>query len=589
MGSFQQGFALGAQIWDASEKNRLLEEAAEREKARFGREQEQWRSEDAYKQALSDSYKDKNWTGGVGIDEAVARGINFKQGEDELGGTSMNQGIDVSGGNFQKALSNPNIKASDVQFSPEQQRDALAARLRELTPAQQQAALRAYGMSPMGARGEGAMDLSNAGVYRDASGAIRASNEGTKRTDAEASAALLQQMKESGNAYGIQQANALRKGALEMTGLERGERAAKAEEEFSTWMQDQMKSIQADPVKWAQDNLASYNKPTKGSRLDDGNTAEIVQGVDANGQPVHTFVQRDKKGNGIFAAPVNQTTAMDALQHMAFEKYQSLPGKFKDAEAMRNQRMTAESGRTTAEAASRNAGVHEKWYGETYPAEMDKNRKSAEKIAGINAANRNTANYTPIGQDTDGAIVSYDRSTGKVSREDGKPIQDRTLFKKTTGQGEGPDAQTLRDMGIVQGKNGKYYRQGNTKKGEPEWVETTLPGVPNATDEALSKSKDIGGAFAPKNAPAKQEPAKPAAPKETREAQGTAALEAAKKGYAEAQAAYDNGVKSKVNAPTRMQLENNLNHAKSALADAEATVRRQSNNPYKSYPGAPKE
>jgi len=45
-----------------------------------------------------------------------------------------------------------------------------------------------------------------------------------------------------------------------------------------------------------------------------------------------------------------------------------------------------------------------------------------------------TGNWQPIGTDSDGAIVSYDRNTGNVARSDGKPIQDQTIFRKVTGE-----------------------------------------------------------------------------------------------------------------------------------------------------------
>lgn len=102
----------------------------------------------------------------------------------------------------------------------------------------------------------------------------------------------------------------------------------KAEDDFSSWMQKSQAQIAEDPVKFVQEHLAEYNKAKQGSHLDDKLTGSVVSG----GAPgVYSFVQTDAKGKVVGSTPINATTAQEALKNIAFSRYASLPGKFKES------------------------------------------------------------------------------------------------------------------------------------------------------------------------------------------------------------------------------------------------------------------
>lgn len=105
----------------------------------------------------------------------------------------------------------------------------------------------------------------------------------------------------------------------------------KAEDDFSNWMQESQALAAKDPVGFLRANLGAYNNAKKGSHLDDGNTASIVASADGNS---FSFVRTDAKGKLVDSTPINEATAGEALKHIAFSKYSSLPGKFKESEEL---------------------------------------------------------------------------------------------------------------------------------------------------------------------------------------------------------------------------------------------------------------
>jgi hypothetical protein len=111
----------------------------------------------------------------------------------------------------------------------------------------------------------------------------------------------------------------------------------KAEDDYSEWLQTSQQQVAADPVGFLKDNLSAYNNAKKGSHLDDGKTAEVVPSADGK---TFSFVQKDSKGKVLGSTPIDQTTAAEALKHIAFDKYTALPGKFLEA----RKQATAERG-----------------------------------------------------------------------------------------------------------------------------------------------------------------------------------------------------------------------------------------------------
>jgi hypothetical protein len=112
----------------------------------------------------------------------------------------------------------------------------------------------------------------------------------------------------------------LKKGDMELGRL-------KAEDDFSQWFQNAQKKAAADPVAFVREHLGDYNKPKPGSHMDDKLTGDVVPGADGKS---FSFVQKDAKGKVVASTPITPETAMQGLQSIAFTRWTSLPGKFKE-------------------------------------------------------------------------------------------------------------------------------------------------------------------------------------------------------------------------------------------------------------------
>jgi len=118
----------------------------------------------------------------------------------------------------------------------------------------------------------------------------------------------------------------LQSAGLGIKGLQRTEKRAEAEDAFSQWQEKSVAELSKDPVAYLESNLGAYNNAKKGSHLDDGYKAEIKKGADGSSSIVRT----DSKGKVIDTTPITAQTAMMAFKEIAFDKYTSLPGKFRE-------------------------------------------------------------------------------------------------------------------------------------------------------------------------------------------------------------------------------------------------------------------
>lgn len=287
--SFANSFLQTLQGLEAAEnaqmQNKLL-------KRRINQEQE-------FDDTLAEISKQRQGVGGTGVEQALDTGLQFKDFTREDGTVSTGA----------------------------EQMGALKSALKNLTPEEQQAAIRAYGGSEYAARGadgKPVMDLSNINVYKGADGQAMATGETRALTQKEIYTRLAEKMGEKGNPYGYRQ-------ALDVKKLAREDDRANKEDEFNDWMAASREQIQKDPVAFIQNNLHMYNSPGKGSTLDDTMTAKVVPTADGKGA---SFIQMDKKGKVVSSTPINTETAMQAFERLAFERYRSLPGKFKDSYEM---------------------------------------------------------------------------------------------------------------------------------------------------------------------------------------------------------------------------------------------------------------
>lgn len=69
-----------------------------------------------------------------------------------------------------------------------------------------------------------------------------------------------------------------------------------------------------------------------------------------------------------------------------------------------------------------------------YASEAGKNNAEAGWYARRSGGGEHASVWQPVGQDKDGTVVSFDRTTNRLARTDGKPVQDQSLFRKVTGE-----------------------------------------------------------------------------------------------------------------------------------------------------------
>lgn len=400
--------------------------------------------EAAYENAVAE---ETNKAKGIDIPTAVQQGVQFKDFTNDSGEkvTAAHQQQAL-----QSALANPNLSNEE--------------RL---------AALKGYaGTEYATPTDKSGIDLAGLKSYQTAGGETKFNQLGKEAMASDINRSVRQRMLETGNIAGQER-------ALHMGKLTREDEAAQAEMDFSNWMNDNMKLIQQDPTKWVQNNLTGYNKAGKGSFLDDGMTGKVVTSADGK---TASFVQQDKKGKTVVSTPITTETAMQGLQAMAFDRFQSMPGKFKEAFTM---------------------GMEREKLGET--------KRHNRAIEGIyNARNAQTgaaaarANYVPL---TGG--YSFNTKTGKYVDIDGNTVTDPKVVSELNKIGQKADVKALGE-GLVQMGNQVY--QQDPKSGE--WVPAKgLPGSMPDKYAAVLGGKDIDttrpGAAAP--APAAPQQAIPVA------------------------------------------------------------------------------
>jgi hypothetical protein len=97
----------------------------------------------------------------------------------------------------------------------------------------------------------------------------------------------------------------------------------------------------------------AYNKPPKGSILDDGYTGKVVRG--GNGSA--SFVQYDKNGKEVSTTPITRESVEEQLPKIFFAKYQALD--FKGASELKIKDRTATAAEKQATNSSREVDIKE--------------------------------------------------------------------------------------------------------------------------------------------------------------------------------------------------------------------------------------
>ena len=383
--------------------------------------QEQIANETAYETSVANAAKGVE---GVDVATALPKVVQFKDITQE-DGTTVTAAQQQQA--LQGALQNPN-----------------------LTPEDRLAVLQGYKGTDYAVPTEkGGIDLSGMKAYQAPGGETKFNALGREGTQADINSQVLKEMKRTGNIYGQRQ-------AMETAKLSRDYEAGEKEMEFSNWLTEQTKLIQADPTKWVQENLAGYNKPGKGSFLNDGMTGKVVMSTDGK---TSSFVQMDKKGKTISSTPITAETAMQGLQAMAFDKYKAMPGKFKEAFTM---------------------GIEQEKLGETKRHNRAVEGIYSARIGG--GAGGAKANYVPL---TGG--YSFNTKTGKYVDMEGNTVTDPKVIGELNKLGQKADIKALGE-GLVQIGNQVY--QADPKTGE--WVPAKgLPGSAPDKYASVLGGKDV--------------------------------------------------------------------------------------------------
>jgi hypothetical protein len=206
----------------------------------------------------------------------------------------------------------------------------------------------------------------------------------------------------------------------------------KAEDDFSNWLQESQAQAAKDPVGFLKANLGAYNNAKKGSHLDDGNTASVVASADGNS---FSFVRTDAKGKLVDSTPINPTTAGDALKHIAFSKYSSLPGKFKESEELGMRK-------TEVELKGKEFGLKEK----LLPSEIAKNNAAAAQANAHAGVYRNLLDTAKTNKEAAAAMEPFLKEFAEMTPEEQAGSRGQAILLKGATAG----AQKSKDLaGIV--------------------------------------------------------------------------------------------------------------------------------------------
>ena len=390
-----------------------------------------------------------------------------------------------------------------------QYRQAFTDALSKMTPEQQQSTLRQYasampqgvggapaqqgGMRGVSAPARSAIDLGKATTYRGDDGQIYVTDKTRTRSQDEVGERFMELAGKSGSSLAMEKAmdykakqtqiatseQALEVGGLNIKGLKRAEKRAKAEDDLFEFSGNAYKILQEQgPDAAAQVLKKEYNT---GQFYQDGRTADIVNNDDGTSALV---VTDDKTGKVVRSHPINDESIDKAIEYMTFKRWSQMPQNYKDAlgQKREDRRVKIEEGRLglegeRVEIARKQLGFEASRLGidagklglewEKFNLEVKNNPKKLAEIdakirnynadanyrnAAAKAAGEKTGNWAVIGTDTDGAPISYNKNDGSTARPDGKIIQDVEFFKKITGERAPKDSKLIENLSKAYGE-----------------------------------------------------------------------------------------------------------------------------------------
>lgn len=286
--------------------------------------------------------------------------------------------------------------------------------------------------------------------------------------------------------------------ALTLKGAERNERYAQRVEVAMGFQQGVLSSLQkngGDAAAVLKEMFQPLYNENKLPGLADGKTADIVPSA-AGGQSI---VLKDKKGNVVETMPADMNTLkkLTGLAQGLMLQSASPDMYFKVREDDRGERRI--------EIDEKKLKLDQDKFAEDMKLNPLKMKELEAKIRSYNAdanyrnaaakaAGAKSGNWSVLGTDSDGQPISYDRNSGTFARQDGKPIQDVSFFKKITGERpEKPAVSNADAISWLEKNQGTIVEASKDQKGKG----TRLADLP--ADEQMDYARRIlGGSVAPK-------------------------------------------------------------------------------------------
>lgn len=284
---------------------------------------------------------------------------------------------------------------------------------------------------------------------------------------------------------------------LQISAASRSDRSAQKMEDFQNWhtsMVDLM--AKGDWAGVVSANLGLYNKPTKGSNLNDGLTAKVIPSADGKSS---SFVQYNKKGDVVSSTPITADLVQSKFEDLAFSKYQALDFKGGTELGIKKDELNVKKSRAVYENM-RDAGAAN-YYNGIGRQTGGSNKGTVKNFTVETVDDKGVKQKTPIL-----ARVSTDKE-GNPKVEaftlDGKPITDSKVINQIGSSGGGEEGGPSSALGADMGSARKRYENGQIdyKTYKQELADIVRDNGQTPTDKAMPKPGKSFFGDKPKEAP----------------------------------------------------------------------------------------
>lgn len=422
---------------------------------------------------------------GIALGSAVGTGVDTykkmqQQALEDLKAKKLQQEFDEENAYQESVKKQAAIKAPSngveagalidkgIQYENPEAQAAFKNQLANLTPEQQQAALRTLKGTSVDVSTQAApegepkagIDLSKVNVYKGEKGETKASTEtAADRSHEEVMRSVMKDMQASGNMAGYQKAAGIYKLAREVSLADATDATMKEVRDRTERFNNTVKEYgMVGAVEKLGDEFAKNGINLSVVKGKDGRQAVAVLGAD--GKPVQTFSSPEQMGAAFQDLMMN--SAMNKLmlasggnmKDIAEVSEKMKRGQYYGVRTLLEQEMKqydiaykiAQTNQANAASAAHGASTVTPWgydkdgnivNQDSKKGLVDKNGNKLTNNEGITRfpPAKNTT-YTYVGNDTDGTPVRWDPSEGTFSRADNKPVQDPSIAKKFSGQAE---------------------------------------------------------------------------------------------------------------------------------------------------------